>query len=320
MNLIEIDIEPSELIPIEVEGLAEGTAKELDIFLIPNEKAVLYKKAGIPITKEHLKELKENGISTVYIKRKDCAVFIKELEEEISKIFEKPVDLEVVKEWASKIANLAEAVLSTPTQENLKAAHKITERLTDFIEKKPQIAYLTAFVLKKDISTSVHISNVHTLSSGFAYHLGYKGKDLELIVTGSFFHDIGKIKVPDEILKKPGRLTQQEFEIIKRHTIWGYELLNKFSFKRYAPIALYHHEFLDGSGYPYGLKGENIPEEARIVQICDIYEALTGIRPYRNAEPPFSALSLIKEQFVVKNKLDKNLYKEFVLFLHKNKK
>ncbi len=320
MSFLNINIEPSELIPVEVDGLTEGAAKELDIFLVPNKKAVLYKKAGVPITEKHLKELRENGISYVYIRRRDCSILIRELEEEVSKVFQKSVNIEVVKKWAGKVINLAEAILSTPTQENLKAAHRVTQKISESIEKNPQVAYLTAFVLKKDISTSVHISNVHTLSSGFAYHLGYKGKDLELIVTGSFFHDIGKVKVPDHILKKPRRLSPREFEIVKKHTLWGYEILNKFSFKRYADIALSHHEFLDGSGYPHGLKGEQIPEEARLVQICDIYEALTGIRPYRDAEPPFSALSLMKREFVEKEKIDIELYKEFVLFLHKNRK
>ncbi len=315
-----IHIELDQLIPLKTDELSLGTAKDLNIYLVLEGKPVLYKRAGIPITEEHIKDLKDNEIDTIYIKKTECKLFIQEIEREIATLLDnKPICLETVKRWIDKIFSLSEAILSVPTKENLKAAQRITKDISEAIENNPEIAYLTAFALKKDIATSIHIANVHALSSGFAYHLGLRKEKLETIVTGSFFHDIGKIKVPDHILKKPGKLTDTEYEMIKKHTTWGYYLLNKMSFRKYAPIALYHHEFLDGTGYPEGLKNGEIPEEAKIVQICDIYEAITGIRPYRDSEPPFSALTTIKENFVIKGKIDKNLYKEFVIYLYKNK-
>jgi HD-GYP domain-containing protein (c-di-GMP phosphodiesterase class II) len=106
-------------------------------------------------------------------------------------------------------------------------------------------------------------------------------KELEL---AGLMHDIGKITIPDRILDKPGKLTDEEWKIMKTHTINGYNILRSADkYSRLAEYALTHHERWDGSGYPNGLQGEDIPLFSRIINICDSYEAMTADRPYRKA-------------------------------------
>lgn len=105
------------------------------------------------------------------------------------------------------------------------------------------------------------------------------------IERGAMLHDIGKIGIPDSILRKPGSLTDKEREIIKEHPFLGYEMVEEFMFLQKASrVVLFHHESYDGRGYPYGLKGEEIPLEARIFAIADTLDAITSDRPYRKGE------------------------------------
>jgi len=111
-------------------------------------------------------------------------------------------------------------------------------------------------------------------------------------------HDVGKIGIPDDILRKPSRLTTDEYEVMKRHTLIGAEILADSSsplLMQAAVIALSHHERWDGAGYPHGLAGEAIPESARILAIVDVYDALTHDRVYRPALPVDQALELMAE-------------------------
>jgi putative nucleotidyltransferase with HDIG domain len=105
------------------------------------------------------------------------------------------------------------------------------------------------------------------------------------IARGALLHDIGKIGIPESILRKPGSLTDREKEIIKEHPLLGYEIIEEFPFLQKAShVVLFHHEFYGGQGYPYGLKGENIPLEARIFAIADTLDAITSDRPYRRGQ------------------------------------
>src|SRR5690606_13254133 len=110
--------------------------------------------------------------------------------------------------------------------------------------------------------------------------------ELLQIRRGAMLHDIGKIGIPDSILLKPGPLTDDEWDLMKKHPVYAYEFLNRVAYLRPAlDIPLYHHEKWDGSGYPAGLAGTNIPFAARLFAVIDVWDALTSDRPYRAALP-----------------------------------
>ena len=151
----------------------------------------------------------------------------------------------------------------------------------------------------RDEDTGNHIHRISRYSRLIAEKLGLSEELCDLIAQSSPMHDIGKIGIPDAILLKPARLTPEEFRIMQQHTEVGYEIL-KDSPSKYlqtgAVIALNHHEKFNGEGYPRGLKGENIPLEARIVAVADVFDALVTNRPYKKSWPLEKAFEYIREE------------------------
>jgi len=125
--------------------------------------------------------------------------------------------------------------------------------------------------------------------------LGLGAEDRETLRWASILHDVGKIGMPESILRKPGRLTPQEFRVIQEHPERGYKLLLPIGqLKEAAGIVRAHHETIDGRGYPLGLRGSEIPVLARIIAVADTFDALTSTRPYRTARPLDHALAEIR--------------------------
>jgi hypothetical protein len=144
------------------------------------------------------------------------------------------------------------------------------------------IETFTGFIDAKDPYTHGHSKRVALYTRLIAEEMGYKGEELDRIYYIALLHDCGKIGVPDNVLGKPGRLTEEEFEVIKSHTTRGGEILSSFkSLKDVGEGALYHHERYDGHGYPMGLAGEDIPLIARMICVADSFDAMNSNRVYR---------------------------------------
>ena len=136
----------------------------------------------------------------------------------------------------------------------------------------------------RDAYTAGHEKRVSEIAVAIGTEMGLDAERLEGLKVGGYLHDVGKVSIPSEILAKPGRLSPIEFELIKSHAQAGYDVLKDIEFPwPVAQIALQHHERLDGSGYPNGLKGEQIILEARILAIADVVESMASHRPYRAA-------------------------------------
>jgi HD-GYP domain-containing protein (c-di-GMP phosphodiesterase class II) len=149
----------------------------------------------------------------------------------------------------------------------------------------------------RDIETEGHTRRVSKLMMRFGEHMQIPPSQWDAIKQGALLHDIGKLGIPDAILLKPGSLTQRERKVMQQHAVYGYNILAPIiNLRPTLDIALYHHERWDGSGYPYGLAGEQIPLVARLFAVADVFDALTSDRPYRPAWSHLQAIDYLKEQ------------------------
>ena len=175
------------------------------------------------------------------------------------------------------------------TAENEKLFFHVVQSLTDAIDAK-------------DTYTNGHSKRVAAYSQEIAKRFGYDEKQLNDIYMMGMLHDVGKIGVPSAVINKPGRLTDEEFDIIKQHPVIGYNILENIEeMPSLSTGARWHHERYDGRGYPDGIEGDEIPEEARIIAVADAYDAMTSKRSYRDALP----------QEVVRSEIEKGRGSQF---------
>lgn len=148
-----------------------------------------------------------------------------------------------------------------------------------------------------DDPTYAHSLNVSLICNVFARWLDFPDEEVEMLTMAGLLHDIGKVEIPAEIIQKPAKLSLEEYNIIKQHTIKGYNMIKDLPIDdRVKNAVLMHHERVDGSGYPLGLKGDKIDNFAKILAIADVYEAMTSARVYRGPMCPFSVLSILESE------------------------
>ncbi len=186
-----------------------------------------------------------------------------------------------VRQYLERTAAAVEEVREA--NQSLRRAHKDT------------IAALSRSMEAKDLYTGGHTERVAAVAVGLARRLGFRDEELEAIEIGALLHDIGKIGIPEHVLSKPGKLTEDEWELIKTHPVISDYILSELDLHPFVrQCARSSHERIDGAGYPDGLSGENIPLPARIVLVADALDALTSTRSYRAARPFLGALAEIR--------------------------
>ena len=191
----------------------------------------------------------------------------------------------VIGEWRSRVRyqyynNHLEDLVNAMTEKLLKTSKQI-EQIYD-----TTVAALGAALDLRDPETEEHCYRVSRNSICLGKALGLSATELRNLKRGAYLHDIGKIGIPEHILMKPTKLTAEEMEVVKAHPLLGYRMVSGIEFLKVATdVVLYHHEKYDGSGYPNGLKGKDIPTAARIFAVIDTLDAMVYDRPYRKALP-----------------------------------
>jgi putative nucleotidyltransferase with HDIG domain len=165
------------------------------------------------------------------------------------------------------------------------AASRAVDRIMSEALTNASAMIAVAKLKEKDEGTFLHSLAVSALMITFGRTLGLDEEAVRLLGMGGLVHDLGKMLLPIELLRKPGRLTPDEVAMMRTHPVRGYELVKKIEGMptTVLDICLYHHEKFDGSGYPFKLAGSELPQAARIATICDVYDALTTVRPYKHA-------------------------------------
>jgi putative two-component system response regulator len=245
---------------------------------------------------EGLKEIEPDGYLPVLVITAQPGHKLRAFQTGAKDFISKPFDLAEV---LARVSNMLEVRLLHKELHNYNDVleQRVRERTADLQENYLETIFtMTRAAEHKDEDTGAHVLRISYYSRELARMLGMDEEFIDKIFFASPMHDIGKIGIPDHILLKPGSFTPDEWEVMKGHTSMGAKILGNSKspyLKMGAEIALNHHESWDGRGYPNGKRGEAIPLTARIMNICDIYDALRSKRPYKPAFDHLQTVDII---------------------------
>ena len=312
MKIISIDDNKTNLLIIE--SYAKNLSLQIDSFLEPKEALVASSNIEYDLVivdymmpeingLEFIQEFRKNNLEIPIIMLTavgdDMQLQIKALEYGANDFLSKPINAPAFKARIINMLKLRKSQLLLKDKAMLlqEEVNKATLRLKESEHETLQMLGKTAEY--KDPETNAHTQRVSHYCKILARAYGLDENLQDIIFYASPFHDLGKIGIPDRILLKPGKLDADEYEIMKKHSQIGYEIL-KGSKSKYLKaggvIAYNHHEKYDGTGYPNGLRGQSIPIFGRITAIADVFDALTSIRPYKKAWSVDEAFNLLIEE------------------------
>jgi two-component system, response regulator RpfG len=231
--------------------------------------------------------------------KKDAETRYAALDAGVADFLSKPVDIYECKARCKNLLTMQQQHIALQNRSNVFESLVKSATAEIRAREKETLMRLARAGEHKDYDTAMHLQRMSLYSRAIAEKIGLDEEEAEVIELASPLHDIGKIGIPDSILLKKGALDDLELKLMRKHPIIGYEILqgspSKF-LQKGSEIALAHHERYDGTGYPYALKGNDIPLSARIVAVADVFDALTSIRPYKEAWSIDKALEYLREE------------------------
>jgi putative nucleotidyltransferase with HDIG domain len=281
---------------IKTQNINEDLVLNKDVIL-PN--GILLIPEGEKITESIKKRLLEFGVYQVDAKDK-CAK---------DKSF---IDFEMT--YNEALAKIKDSFKDIRYKKNIEITkfEKIAEDLIKGVNTGQNLLPYMKLIETKDEYTLRHSINVSIAATLMGKWVKYSESEIKILAVSALLHDIGKIMIPDYILNKPGKLSQYEFKFMKNHPKLGFELLLNSGIvdDTIRKAVLTHHERIDGKGYPFGIAGKNIGEVSRIISICDVYDAVTSKRVYKEKENPLKGLKIVFDDSY--NGLDPYLCKVFL--------
>ena len=315
-----------EIIPIDMKTLRVDIIPEFSLFVknrLDNKLCyVRYNTGNHVIRQYHIDVLRNNKVDYLYILKNDQRKYFKYVEFVLQRVMKEDI---AVKEKAYLVYNVAKNIMLDVLEDpycnkNVKRSMNCVSGAVDFIMTSEEASVAMLNMVSYDYYTySTHSTNVSVLGLLFAKYLGIGIDDMHSMGTGFLLHDIGKTQIDSSIVKKNGRLSNEEFEVMEKHVEKGVSVVEQIggiADKSFYPI-MQHHEREDGGGYPYGLGGDEIHQFGKIAKIVDTYDALTTTRPYYEARTPFSALTMMNS--VMKGHFNLRYLKLFIQFLASRK-
>lgn len=280
---------------LKISDLIPGMTVAKNVITFRNQ--LLY-PAGFTLTEKAIIKLAFHSIPFIYVEDQRDHYSSSQMKNYSRKIQNTPEFQLFAEEFEKDVSNF-KAHLNDVVEKEIPL--DITDILKDTLallhtrSKRHHIFEMINNMRQYDDSTYAHSINVALIANVLATWLGMKEDETFLITQCGLLHDIGKLKVPDSIIKKPGALTDIEYNIVKTHPIKGARILTKQNLHPHIiNSALMHHERCDGSGYPAGLTGEKIDTYAKIISIADVYDAMTSARVYRGAMCPFKVIEILE--------------------------
>ena len=294
-----------QFLPVALATLQFERAAPCDLYrCVRDEQYVFFAKKGVLFDHDAWDRLIASGANLLYIREEERKLYSNYLKETLVSIVNNPAVSSEKKAKAVHSACLQtlQRTFEEPRAVFLAQACEILEPTVNLIVSDDQATKHLIHLTTYDHSTYVHSTNVGIFSIALARILfsGDKQHNMQALGAGFFLHDLGKCKIPIEILNKPGMLTDEERDIVQRHVLDGYQMVESSGLMtdEARTIILQHHERDDGRGYPNKKTAEEIHPYARICRLADIYEALTSDRPYHNSRSSFEALKFMKEHVV----------------------
>ncbi len=275
---------------------------------------ILYKAADEPLS---IKRVVSEKLPSLYIEKKDKANAVLAVQKEFNQQMKKNIQNNDMTKIKDNLINLVSETLSEPRSGNLGVMGETVDILIDAYAKESGVMKTLAFLSGSDYTTALHSVNVMALTLGFTFFAKMSKEESKNFGLAALFHDLGKTKIPHDLLNSNRQLTVDEFKIIKSHPVFGHNILKNAGYTNSVILraTVEHHEKLNGYGYPYGIT--QISDIGQLVGIIDCYEAITNDdRPYRDAMDPIKALGIIKKD-VERGAFSSKFFKEFAYSLVK---
>lgn len=314
------DARPVSYFPVSPVMLFPEALGDFSVYLWQGGDFVLYNASGQKFTLRQKQDLHESGIQEVYIRGSEKSLYEKYIERNLGSILlDESMPIEVrTKVFYEASALVVQDVFDRKLPSGLRARHfdritNVVKSSIKFLAEEQSLAAVAPFI-SHDYKTYTHCMHVFIYSVAMFHTYDMTESEIFEFGLGALLHDVGKARIPTRILNKRGPLTQAEREIIKEHPVHGVSMCAHLPLTQNTiNCILFHHETLDGSGYPAGLKGDNLPLAVRVITLADIYDALTTNRPYAEAMEPYEALSLIRND--MRESIDMSVFKRFVAIL-----